>query len=265
MILAVSSFNENNSKIGMAKSTNYNFVNVTNTKSPLADRFISSKQQTPIAFTGNFTKVGKIGKTLLGDEGAKLGGKVRRFAEEATQAIGSTFRKLTGGNELLITEKPVIACGYVTGDYPNNTINFLKQLSDVGIDPGTVGIDSVGGISSTYKSGIEKIIKTAAENGDITTKKATDLINDMNNFTGHSDLHGIASNININDISIDDLSSKIGDFGEHAIGAIKNGAGDFIDLAQDGAEHLITGAKTLGEHVFDNIGDAIDFLKDFLL
>jgi len=258
MILAVSNFNENSSKIGSTKGSNHNFTNMLNDSSQLTDRFTSSKQATPIAFTGNFTRVSKF---LLGDEGAKFGGKVRRFAEEATQSIGSTLRKLTGGNELPITKKPVVAAGYA-----ENTANFLSQLSSLGIDPGTISIDKVGGISASYKPGIESAIKAAAKAGDITQTKADSLTSYMWHFTGNpQNSLEHASNFDISDIGIDDLSSKVGDFGEHAIGAIKNGVGDFIDLAQDGAEHLITGAKTLGEHVCDNIADALDFLKDFLL
>lgn len=257
MILAVSNFNENSSKIGSTKSLNHNFTNMLNDSSQLTDRFTSSKQATPIAFTGNFTK---LGKNLIGDEGAKLGGKVRRFAEEATQSIGGAFRKLTKGNELPITKKPAIA-----GGYADNTAKFLGDLSSLGIDPGSVSIDSVGGISSAWKPGIASAIKKAAEDGTITDAKADSLISYMQHFTGHPDLADASSNINISDIGIDDLSSKIGDFGEHAINVVRDGAGDFIDLAQDGAEHVVTAAKTLGEHVCDNIADALDFLKDFLL
>ena len=130
MILAVSSFNKNSYN---------NFVNVTNVSNQPKNRFISLKQVMPIAFTGNLTK---LGKNLIGDESAKLGGKAKRFVEEITQSIGSTLRKWTGGNELPLTKKPLIAAGY-----PENTANFLNELSNLGIDPGSVKIDSVGGLS----------------------------------------------------------------------------------------------------------------------
>ena len=109
MITAISNSNGYNPKVN---SANYNSSNETrkgNNSSQVIDSFANSKQ---VSFEGNLAKAGE---SLLGNAGSKIGGKVRRLGEEAFEAVGGTFRKLVGKNELPSIKKPIIAA--TTNEY----------------------------------------------------------------------------------------------------------------------------------------------------
>lgn len=100
------------------------------------NNFTNSKQSTQVAFSGNFTK---LGTNLVTDEGSQLGGKIRRFAQEASESLGRTFRKLTGKNELPVTEKPLTANGTITHFAPDGTPITIKVPDSEIKNPGADG------------------------------------------------------------------------------------------------------------------------------
>lgn len=91
-------FSNLNANFAVHTSKNKTMSNVVNLNQ-VADSFTKSNQ---IAFKGNFVKAGK---NILTDTG--LNSKARRLGEEASGAIGKGIRKLTGGDELPVTDKPI--------------------------------------------------------------------------------------------------------------------------------------------------------------
>lgn len=103
-VQAISIFKVDNSRGRVAnypKSNNY--MSRVNILSQPADSFSRSNNSSQISFKGNPMtlvkgkgKLAKASEGFLADAGKKVGGIARRVGEEATEAIGSTARKLKG-------------------------------------------------------------------------------------------------------------------------------------------------------------------------
>lgn len=93
------------------------------------------------------------------------------------EAASGAFRKLSGKNELPMTEKPVVAA--VESHWTTNSKNLLGKLDDKGIYVGDIPADKVGGIPSSYKPGIEHAIDKAVADGKITDATGDSLKSDL--------------------------------------------------------------------------------------
>ncbi|MFA7659342.1 MAG: hypothetical protein WCY19_07900 [Candidatus Gastranaerophilaceae bacterium] len=108
-VQAVQNFTTNNSKANVSNYGASNVMSKMGNSNQVADAFTKSSQ---VTFKGNLAKVGE---NLLGDAGSKIGGKVKRLGEEATEIIGGAVRKIKGKDDLSISDKP-ITCNIQTND-----------------------------------------------------------------------------------------------------------------------------------------------------
>lgn len=215
MITAISSVDQNSSKSNLIGQIRNDF----------SARKSHNYNQIPVAFNGNLAKVGR---NLFGEEIEKFGAKVKRFTSEANESIGGAFRNLKGKDELPITEKPLIS----PVDHDEATLTLFNMLKKYDVDISSVGNISrhpSGGLGSLDKSLIKDKINDALADGDITKEVAEKLKNQVS----------MCGNFDINSISVDDFTSRISDYGEHALGGLRNAVGNSIDLLQDGLEHLL--------------------------
>ena len=142
MITAISNSNGCNSKVNSANYNSSNETRKANNSSRVIDSFANSKQ---VSFKGNLAKAGE---GLFDNAGSKIGSKFRRLGEEASEAIGSTFSKLVGKNELPAAEKPKIA------PYDSVDLSKLKKSAKLLENPN---------VPESQKRQIEDAIKFAEQ------------------------------------------------------------------------------------------------------
>lgn len=194
-VQAVQIFTTNNFK---ANSTNYdaksNVMSKMDNSKSVADAFTKSNQ---VAFKGNLAKAGE---NLLGDAGSKIGGKVKRLGEEATEAIGGAFRKLTGKKELPETEKPILNPALQTmEEFFADALNGnktaqknIKVLTEYGLEIPKGGVPADGGYIKTYhKDDIFAQIDTKVANGEMSKWEATKAKDDLSFGSSDVDTSGL--------------------------------------------------------------------------
>lgn len=135
MIQVVSNLEPNLSRVGIINYKSKS--NYMSTSNQFTDTFTNSKQTSKIAFKGNPL-------SLIKGE-SKVGEKISKLAEKATESIGVSLKKLKGKNELPITKKPVTAAG---------VDDFLDTLTD-GVPVGGA-IRTIKGIKDGDKKQIVK-------------------------------------------------------------------------------------------------------------
>lgn len=115
MITFIPNLKENNFQSNQIKpAVRYNYINIVNNQNKTTDDFTNNKQSNQISFMGNpltliktENKLSKFGGNLIGEEGAKLSGKMKRLSEESVILVKRIFRKLKKQDELPFAEKPI--------------------------------------------------------------------------------------------------------------------------------------------------------------